>query len=267
MASIRVGFISEAVTSAAAGHAATELTARPKRPGRFGGSTAAAVAQHGGKVYTRRLPRSGRIQAASRRVGSRILDGADRSSERPIPPPPHASESLSRRAWHRLRRYWHLAALCRKAIHQQHGDDHPGQCLWRAVADRLGADPRRHAEIRRRHHAHRQPRRGRHPGLDRAGLAGELAAALDPALDFMGGAARRLAVLRRRRHHPRHLGLERRRGPQGGDALLRSLCHPDHAGAAGRAVRGAAARHRAGRRLVRPGDGDLVHRHRPAGRA
>ena len=53
-------------------------------------------------------------------------------------------------------------------------------------------------------------------------------------LDPGGGTLGRLAVLRRRRHHPGDLGAERGGGAEGGDAAVRSLCHPDHAGLAGR---------------------------------
>ena len=68
----------------------------------------------------------------------------------------------------------------------------------RAVADHLGADPRRHAEVRRDPAARRQQRRGRHAGADGAG-----AARARPSARRRRAARhhQRRAVLRRRHHH------------------------------------------------------------------
>ncbi len=52
----------------------------------------------------------------------------------------------------------------------------------------------------------------------------EPAALVDPG----GGTVGRGAVLRRRRDHAGDFGAERGRRPEGGDAAVRSLCHPDH---------------------------------------
>ena len=75
---------------------------------------------------------------------------------------------------------------------------------------------------------------------------------------------RRLAVLRRRRHHPGDLGAERGRRAQGRDAALRALRPSDHRR---RCCSGSSCVQRrgtgAGRRVLRPGHGALVRRHRP----
>ena len=91
----------------------------------------------------------------------------------------------------------------------------PEAVLGVAVADPLGADPGRLAQIRRPHPARRQPRRGR----DR-GPAGAARRARRGARELAGVAAGRGpdrggAALRRRRDHAGDLGPERRRGAEG----------------------------------------------------
>ena len=140
----------------------------------------------------------------------------------------------------------------------------------------LGADPDRHGQVRRLPDAGRQQGRGRHAGADGAG-----AARRRPARSGCGlraGRGRRGAVLRRRHHHPGHLGAVGGRGParRAGRRRTRSASYvlPIAAGHPDRAVHGAGARARPAwprffgpiMRAVVPGPGGagrLPHRRRP----
>ena len=125
------------------------------------------------------------------------------------------------------------------------GDADPRRGAGRAVADPLGADRHRHAEIRRHPAARRQQRRGRHAGADGAG------ATRAGTQRRRGGAARhhqRRAVLRRRRAHAGAVGALRDRRPEDRDAGVRALRRAAHRRDPDRAVRRAVARHRAGSR-------------------
>ena len=146
----------------------------------------------------------------------------------------------------RLRRHRHEPALraarsgdCRRR-RRRRGDARGG--ARRALADHLGADRRRHAQIRRHPAARRQQGRGRHARADGAGAA---------AVGASSGAHRaarhhqRRAVLRRRHDHAGAVGALGDRRPQGRDAGVRSLRRAAHGRDPGRAVRGAVARHRA----------------------
>ena len=82
--------------------------------------------------------------------------------------------------------------------------------------------------------------------------------------DRRGG---RRAVLRRLPADARHLGAERRRGPQGRDTGAAAAGGADRARRAGGAVRRPAFRHRRRRPLVRADHAALVHRAVRAGRA
>ena len=70
------------------------------------------------------------------------------------------------------------------------------------------------------------------------------------------------AVLRRCHDHAGAVGAVRDRGSQGRHSRLRSLHRAADHGDPGRAVRGAIARDRAGRDLLRPDHGAVVRRHR-----
>ena len=166
----------------------------------------------------------------------------------------------------RLRRYRHQPALraARGGAGRRrsgwHGDAR--RRARRALADPVGADHHRHAQIRPAPAARRQQRRGRHAHADGARLA---RARQDHG---RGDAARhhqRLAVLRRCGDHAGAVGAVRDRRPQGRDAGLRCLHRAADGGDPGRSVRGAVAWHRAGRDLLRPDHGGVVHRDRLAG--
>ena len=113
-------------------------------------------------------------------------------------------------------------------------------------------------EIRPHPAARRQQRRGRHAGADGAGAA--RAAAKARGLVVLLGIISARAVLRRRRHHAGAVGAVGGRRPEDRHAGLRPLRraadgrHPD------RAVRGAVARHRQRRGLLRPDHAGLVRR-------
>ena len=73
----------------------------------------------------------------------------------------------------RVRRHRHQPALyaqCCRRIRQSHGTSPARSGARRRVADLLVADRSYLPQISRSYHARRQPRRGRHPGADRAGL-------------------------------------------------------------------------------------------------
>ena len=93
---------------------------------------------------------------------------------RPRRGPSHGTaprHSLADRARHRLRRHRDEPAVRAPAMLHVQGVRHradDGECLRRAVADRLAARARRGGQVHRVHHARRQPRRGRHPRPDGA---------------------------------------------------------------------------------------------------
>ncbi len=128
------------------------------------------------------------------------------------------------------------------------------------VADHLGADPGRHRQIRADPAARRQQRRGRHAGADGAGLARARPRDAAPCilLGIISGAlfygdaiiTPALSVLS---------AVEGLKVATPAFDALRRAAHRRHPG---RAVRGAVARHRAGRRLLRPDHADLVRRDR-----
>ena len=143
-----------------------------------------------------------------------------------------------------------LYALPRSGRCRRRPAAHSGEAsrVRRPVADPLGADPRRDAQIRPHPAARRQQRRGRHAGADGAGatrlgqgcssimLLGMIAAALfygdamiTPALSVLS-AVEGLKVVHRR---------------------LRTLCRAADACHPGRPVRRPVARHRARGRLFR----------------
>ena len=68
----------------------------------------------------------------------------------------------------------------------------------------------------------------------------------------------RRAVLRRRHHHPGHLGAQRRGGAEGRDTCVRTLRRADRDRDPGRAVPGAASRHGGHRQAVRSHNVHLV---------
>ena len=115
-----------------------------------------------------------------------------------------------------------------------------------------------HSQIRPRHHARRQSRRGRPACTHRTGVAHDTPRAAAIPVDHGDGPGRRRAVLRRRRDHPGNFGAQRGRGTEDSNPVLRALCDPDLARSPGRPVPGAAARHGGGRRPVWPGDAGLV---------
>ena len=135
-----------------------------------------------------------------------------------------------------------------------HGRDrrcHPCRGHGSALADRLGADHRGDVEIRDRHDARRQPRRGRHPRADGAGAARRQTRGPAGGAGAGGRHGRRRALLRRRRHHAGDLGALGGRGPEGHRARPSSDCViPLTVAAAARPLRRAAARHRRRRRAT-----------------
>ena len=163
-----------------------------------------------------------------------------------------------RRARCRLRRHRHFAALRGAPVAGRFRRFERARGARRPIADRLGAGAGRHGQIRARHHARRQPRRGRAVGADSIGAARNEPFTQASPVDHGGGPGRRRAVLRRRRHHSGDLGAERGRRAEGGDAAVRALRRSDIARPAGCALSGAAPRHRGGRQLLRPGDAGLV---------
>ena len=167
-----------------------------------------------------------------------------------------------------VRRHRHQPALHRPDLLQRfhRAETHARQRARHAVADHLGADHRRHPEIRHRRHARRQSRRGRRAGADGAGVArARHLGAPAQRLCHPGHAGRR-AVLRRLPADARHLGAERRRGPERGHARLRAGDPADRHGRADRPVRHAALRHRRHRPSVRADHADLVRHPVRAGR-
>ena len=124
-----------------------------------------------------------------------------------------------------------------------------------AVADRLDASDHHLDQIRRRRHARRQRRRGRHPGAD---VAARHQAWRTAPWCHRHRCARRGAALRRRRHHAGDLGVERARGPE--DCRLPEIAPyivPLSVAGAGRLVRAATAGQRPHRKTVRP-DHDVL---------
>ena len=134
----------------------------------------------------------------------------------------------------------------------------------RSLADPVGADHRRDAEICRDPAARRQQRRGRNAGADGAGAArGRQGRRRDRAARHH----QRRAVLRRRRHHAGAVGAVGDRRHQARHRDLRALCRAAHRAHPGGAVCGSVARHRACRRVLRADHVRLVRRHRDRGRA
>ena len=142
----------------------------------------------------------------------------------------------------------------------------PGQRGERAggarhpVSDHLGAVPGGHGQIRADPAARRQPRRGRHAGVDGAGLArpGRQPRRRDrhPARHYQ-----RRAVLRRRHHHARAFGALGDRRLESRDPCVRRFRGASHRGDSDRAVCRTVARHGEGSHIFRPGHADLVCRH------
>ena len=130
------------------------------------------------------------------------------------------------------------------------GDTKQARDSWRRVADLLGPGPGRYGQIRLRHHARRQPGRGRPAGADRAGAAhrriatsratsGSWRRGLVGAALFYGDGVITPAIS----------VLSAVEGLEGRDPAFRALCHSDRAGAAGRrclSCRAAAPRPSAG---------------------
>ncbi len=186
-----------------------------------------------------------------------VIDGSNtRSAGRPGAR--QRPELDDRRARRRLRRHRHLAALCGAPVPGRFRRFERARHSRCAVADRLVAGAGRHGQIRPRHHAGGQSRRGRAAGADRAGLAHDATRTAAISVDHGGRPCRRRAVLWRWGDHPGDLGAQRGRGSESGDPTFRALRHSDFAGPLGWPLPGAAARHGGGGRPVRPGDAGLV---------
>ena len=130
------------------------------------------------------------------------------------PPEVVARRPGARRARGRLRRHRHQPALrAQGVLHRApRRAGHQGQRARRALAGLLVAQLRRHLQVPQRRHAGGQPGRGRHPRPARAGAAprrGPAPARL-PLAD-RHRPVRRGAAVRRRHHHPGHLGARRGR--------------------------------------------------------
>jgi len=127
---------------------------------------------------------------------------------------PVAGGRSSRRAWHRLRRYWHQPPLRAQAGCSSGRNAVVRNRHRHRVADPVDPDPDRLVQIRDPHNARRQSRgrwNRRALGAPRcpACASQELARLpLDSRVD------RRSVALWRRCHHPGDLGVERNRGPE-----------------------------------------------------
>ena len=147
---------------------------------------------------------------------------------------------------------------------QQLGRRHAAGRARRAQPDPVGADRRRHAEIRADPAARRQPRRRRDAGADGAGAARRQQGR---RCDRAARHHLRRAVLRRRGHHAGAVGAIGDRRHQARHRDLRSLCRAAHRRHSGAAVRRPVARHRQRRGVLRPGDVRLVRGHLDCRRA
>jgi serine/threonine protein phosphatase PrpC len=133
------------------------------------------------------------------------------------------------RARRRLRRHRHLPALRHQGVLRPPSTASPPPRTCSACSrSSSGRSSWWSREVRLVHPARRQPRRGRHPRPARAGRAAQPrprqakgSVAAGPAR-----ALRRGPALRRRDHHPRHLGALRGRGPRGRHHAVQPLVVP-----------------------------------------
>ena len=112
-----------------------------------------------------------------------------RIGERPKPAQRRQPDAGGARG--RVRRHRHIAALRGQAVAARLRRGQRARDLRRAVADFLVADPGRDGQIRRRHHARRQSRRGWPVVADRAGAAHDASRPAALSVDHGGGAGRR----------------------------------------------------------------------------